>query len=111
FDTAGRAAAGRYSFRFWVDDTTPPSVRLVSSRARPGGSLTLLLRDAGSGVDPASLSAMVDGSPRSVRYAGGRAVVSLGDPAPGPHAFVFRVSDRQEAKNMENGGPVLPNTP
>ena len=28
----------------------------------------------------------------------------------GPHRLAFRASDYQETKNMENSGPILPNT-
>jgi hypothetical protein len=30
--------------------------------------------------------------------------------APGRHTLVLRASDYQETKNMENAGPILPNT-
>jgi hypothetical protein len=48
----------------------------------------------------------------AVRYRHGRATIStraLGSKR-GRHRLVFRASDYQEAKNMENSGPILPNT-
>ena len=40
----------------------------------------------------------------------GRASVSTRGLGDGRHRLVFRASDYQEAKNMENSGPILPNT-
>src|SRR5262249_33285781 len=110
FDTPNRAAAGKFTFRFWVDDTKPPRVRLLTHAVRPGGSLRLRLSDAGSGVDPGSLHATRDGGGVAVRYRRGIAPLSVGALGAGQHRVVFRASDYQEAKNMENTGPILPNT-
>ena len=65
--TAGAAGPGAYTFRYWVNDVTPPSVRLLTRTARAGSRLRLAVADAGSGVDPQSLAATVDG-----RDGGGR---------------------------------------
>jgi hypothetical protein len=109
FDTpAGPAAA--FTFRFWIDDVTPPTVRLLSPAAGRGGTLVLTVTDGGAGVDPKSLRATIDGKPTEVGYARGRAVVRLGTTAPGRHALVFTVADYQELKNMENVPKILPNT-
>ena len=43
-------------------------------------------------------------------FARGRALVSVGATPSGPHRLVFRVSDYQELKNMENVPQILPNT-
>ena len=107
FDTPTASAAGRFSFRFWIGDTTPPTVRFLGRR---GSTLVLSVRDAGSGVDPSSLSATVDGRTRHVRWTGTRALVVAGALARGSHRIVLTVSDYQEAKNMEDVGPILPNT-
>jgi hypothetical protein len=72
--------------------------------------LRLRVTDAGSGVDPSSLRATLDGGGVAVRYRGGIATVSTGALGAGQHRLVFRASDYQEAKNMENTGPILPNT-
>src|SRR5207247_1866761 len=97
-------------FRFWVNDTSPPRLRLLARRARAGASLPVDVTDAGSGVDPDSLHATLDGRPVAVRFRSGRAIVSTRRLAHGRHRLVFRASDYQEAKNMENSGPILPNT-
>jgi subtilisin family serine protease len=110
FDTPSRAAAGKFTFRFWIGDTKPPRVRLLTHAVRTRGALRLRVTDAGSGVDPGSLHATLDGGGVSVGYARGVATVSTGALGRGRHRIVFRVSDYQEAKNMENTGPILPNT-
>jgi subtilisin family serine protease len=109
FDTpAGPGTA--FTYRFWVDDVTPPTVRLLSPTAKRGGSLTLTVTDSGSGVDPMSLTAKIDGKPVEVTFSRGRASVDLGSVGPGRHALVFGAADYQELKNMENVPQILPNT-
>ncbi len=51
------------------------------------------MTDAGSGVDPTSLRATVDGQPEVVRLVGNRARVSLGLVRPGTHKLVVTVAD------------------
>jgi hypothetical protein len=110
FDTRSRRAAGRYTFRFWIGDTTPPRVRLLAKRVTRSGVL-FRVGDGGSGVDPRSLHATVDGAAVPVRYRKGIARIPgriFG--RSGRHTVTLRVSDYQETKNMENTGPILPNT-
>ena len=112
FDTPSRAAAGRFTFRFWVNDSTPPRVRLLTGNVRAGAPLRVGVRDHGSGVDPQSLSAFVDGrSARLVWFPSGhRASVFFGTLARRRHRLVFSASDYQETKNNENAGGLLLNT-
>jgi subtilisin family serine protease len=112
FDTANRRAAGRFTFRFWVDDTHPPSVRLLTRTATTGGRVLLRVTDRGSGVDKDSLLAQVDGHFRPIVYSAeqGLASVRLGALGRGRHRLVFTASDRQESKNNENAATTLPNT-
>jgi subtilisin family serine protease len=112
FDTFNRRAAGRFTFRFWIDDTTPPSVRLLTRRAASGGRLMLRVTDRGSGVDGSMLVAQVDGRIRRIVYTSrkGLAQVALGRIRRGRHRLVFTASDRQESKNNENASVTLPNT-
>ena len=105
FDSTRRARRGPFAFRFWIGDTTPPSVRLRSVRS---GTVTFAVRDGGSGVDPGSIRAVVDGRSHRVSYAHGIARVS--DLARGRHAVTLEAADYQETKNMEDIGPILPNT-
>jgi subtilisin family serine protease len=110
FDTPNRRAAGKFTFRFWINDTTPPRVRLLTRTVREGGLVRLRITDAGSGVDPRSRHATIDGHDVGVGFAHGRARISTLLLSRGRHRLVFRISDYQEAKNMENAGPILPNT-
>ncbi|HEY1365661.1 MAG TPA: S8 family serine peptidase [Gaiellaceae bacterium] len=110
FDTPRASKAGPFAFRFWVDDTTPPRARLVTPSVPRGGQLAVRVSDGGSGVDPASIFATIDGRTVRTSLEGGRALVSTARIGPGAHTLVFHVSDYQEAKNMENTGPILPNT-
>ena len=104
-----RANGDRFTFRFWVDDVRPPSARLLSATAR-GGVVRVRVADAGSGVDPGSLDATVDGNAQSVRLDGSVASVNVRGFGRGTHRLVFTVSDYQETKNMENVTQILPNT-
>jgi len=110
FDTPSRARAGRFRFRFWVSDTTPPTVRLL--RRSASGPLVLAVSDSGSGLDPRLLSVKVDGRGRRFAYdrAHGRLVVPRAGLGAGRHRLVVSVSDYQEAKNMEDVRRILPNT-
>jgi len=112
FDTFDRRSAGRFTFRFWVNDTTPPVVRLLARTARRGRSLVVRVTDRGSGVDPSSLRARLDSGFHRIVWlpSSGRALVTLGALRPGRHRVVFTASDYQETKNNENAGGTLPNT-
>jgi subtilisin family serine protease len=112
FDTPSRRAAGAFTFRFWVDDTTPPSVRLLTHAVPAGGALRLAVGDRGSGVDRGLMLARVDGRIRGISWSerSGRVTVGLGGLRPGRHRLAFTVSDYQETKNNENGRVTLPNT-
>jgi subtilisin family serine protease len=112
FDTPSRGAVGRFTFRFWVNDTTRPTVRLLTPKVAPGAPLRLLVRDRGSGVDIQSLYGIVDGSLRSVVYnpRKAQARLSFGTLKPGRHRLVFGASDWQETKNNENASGTLMNT-
>jgi subtilisin family serine protease len=103
FDTRSRVAAGPFTFRWWVNDVTPPRLGIVSTRR----AITLSATDTGSGVDPSSLTARLDGNPVTARYANGRITINA---STGRHTLVVSVADYQETKNMEDVAPILPNT-
>jgi len=109
FDSPTPAGAGPFTFRFWIGDTTPPSVRLVSAR---GGELRISAHDAGSGVDPSRTRLYVDGGRRPARFDADRGLllVSIRNLRRGRHTLQVLVSDYQESKNMENVRRILPNT-
>ena len=113
FDTAGAGQAGPFAFRFWINDTRPPTARLLTQSTTATGKLVVALADAGSGIDPTSLQATLDGGPADVSYsqATGLATMLLdGRLRPGRHRLVLEVSDFQEAKNSESVRGILPNT-
>jgi hypothetical protein len=78
-------------------------LRLLSAR----GAIRVAATDAGSGVDPHSISAMLDGKPVKATWQRGIVRVAA---AHGRHRLVLTVADWQETKNMEDVPPVLPNT-
>ncbi|HEV8248958.1 MAG TPA: S8 family serine peptidase [Gaiellaceae bacterium] len=111
FDTRSSRDAGRFTFRFWIDDTRPPTVRALARTVRRGDTLRLAASDgAGSGVDPTSIVARVDGRRRGATFRGG--VISIGTRglSAGGHVLVLSVADFQETKNNENAARILPNT-
>ena len=106
FETKPGEAPGPFTFRYWTNDTTPPTVSIPAQATR--GKVAVAITDSGSGVDPSSLSIRVDGKPLPIQKLRGSVVrIAL---RPGRHAVSVTVSDRQEAKNMEDVAPVLPNT-
>jgi subtilisin family serine protease len=110
FDSVSRAGAGRFTFRFWIGDTAPPSLRLQTRVARDGAPLEIAATDAGSGVDPESIEATVDGRPHQAVLVRGRVRVATAGLSPGRHRLVLQVSDYQETRNNENVLHILPNT-
>jgi subtilisin family serine protease len=101
FDAVGRP--GPFTFRYWVNDVTPPRLRVRSTR----GGIVVAAGDAGSGVDPLSITATLDGKAVVARYADGRITIRA---AKGRHRLVLLVADHQETKNMEDVARILPNT-
>lgn len=112
FDSTTRSGAGRFAFRFWIGDETPPRVRLLTPTVSARGSLVLRATDSGAGVDPRSIFATVDGGGRTPAYSRSRnrITIPVGRVSPGRRRLLVQVSDHQEAKNMENALRILPNT-
>ena len=110
FDTPTGAKPGAFTFRFWVDDTSPPSIRLLDRRDTIGRPIRVAVRDSGSGVDPRSLHASVGGKSVRLAYRHGVLLLRTNGLRSGSRAVIVRASDYQETKNMEDVGPVLPNT-
>jgi subtilisin family serine protease len=111
FDTPTGARPGRFTFRFWIDDTTPPRVRLTTPSVRAGAALRLTATDAGAGVDPASIQVSVDGAAATFSFHDGVLRVPTPQLSTGRHRLSVSVADYQETKNMEdvlNG--ATPNT-
>ena len=110
FDSAAANGAGRFAFRFWVNDVKPPTLRLPTRTVNSGMNLTVGATDSGSGVSPDHVFAWVDG--RAVGATFRRGVVRIGTAGllPGRHRLRLQVSDFQETKNTENVAGILPNT-
>lgn len=107
FDTPRRGRPGAFRFRYWLGDTTAPSVGVVGIRGR---FFELGVGDGGAGVDPQSFQASIDGHSTPVTYVGGRARISIAGLARGHHALTFSASDYQETKNTEDVPRIRPNT-
>jgi hypothetical protein len=86
-----------------VNDVTPPKLRITSK----AGGITVAATDTGSGVDPSSLLATLDGATVTPRFSHGAFRIRA---AKGSHKLVLQVGDYQESKNMEDVPPILPNT-
>ena len=110
FDTPTRGKPGAFTFRFWVNDTSPPSIRRLSRSGKIGQPLRFAVHDSGSGVNPRGFHARIGGKAVRLRYAGGVLYLRTKGLRPGKQAVVVKASDYQETKNMEDVGPVLPNT-
>jgi hypothetical protein len=101
FDAVGQP--GPFTFRYWVNDVSPPRLRVRSTR----GAIVVSATDAGSGVDPSSVTATLDGRAAAARYADGTIRIRAGN---GRHRLVLVVADNQETKNMEDVARILPNS-
>jgi len=111
FDTRSRQQAGRFTFRFWINDIRPPAVRPLARTVRSGSPLRLAASDgAGSGVDPRSVVGRVDGKRRSASFRAGFVSIGTRGLSRGNHVLVLTVADFQETRNNENVGRILPNT-
>jgi subtilisin family serine protease len=110
FDSPTRAGAGAFRFRFWTNDTTPPSARLQARAVRLGMPIRVRVGDAGSGVDRSSLEATIGGRTVTARLVGNEVRIATTGIAPGVRSLRLTVADFQETRNMENVARILPNT-
>ncbi|HET8892527.1 MAG TPA: S8 family serine peptidase, partial [Gaiellaceae bacterium] len=110
FDTPAGGKPGRFTFRVWVDDTTPPTVRMLVSSVVRGTALRVGVSDGGSGVDGGALQVKVDGATVPSKFSGGVVSIPTSTLARGVHKLTVVAADYQETKNMEDVGPILPNT-
>jgi minor extracellular serine protease Vpr len=110
---------GKYLLNSWVNDVTPPFVRLLTTRVTAGRPLIVAQAvDLGSGVDPLSLvvsynKALVGAS----AYDPATGLIVFGIPAaapqfkPGKTTALVLASDFQESKNINTvGNSIFPNT-
>jgi subtilisin family serine protease len=104
FDTLARG--GPFTFRYWVNDVKPPTLRL---RSTTRSTIVVSATDAGAGVDPASIVATLDGRRVRGSYSAAKGTIRIAAPK-GTHTLLLRVADYQETKNNEDVPPILPNT-
>jgi len=114
-----RSYAGRYVLRSWVNDVTPPTVKLLTTRVSAGRpTIVLQTLDSQSGVDPLSVTIgyrrILVGA-ASYDPLTGIAVIPLPLTAPllkpGTASIRMVSSDFEEAKNIETvGTSIMPNT-
>jgi subtilisin family serine protease len=110
---------GQYLLNSWVNDVTPPAVRILTTRVTAGRPLIVAQAvDLGSGVDPLSLvvnynKALVGAS----AYDPTTGLIIFGIPTnapkfkPGKTRAIVAVSDYQESKNINTvGNDLYPNT-
>jgi hypothetical protein len=110
---------GQYLLNSWVNDVTPPFVRLLTTRVSAGRPLIVgQAVDLGSGVDPLSLvigynKALVGAS----AYDPATGLIVFGIPIaaprfkPGKTTAIVEASDYQESKNINTvGNDLYPNT-
>jgi hypothetical protein len=110
FDSATRAGAGAFTFRYWVNDVTPPTLRLLTRVVGGGQAVKVAAVDKSSGIYANSIAATLDGDIARVSYRNGIVSIPTRNLAPGSHRLRLRVSDVQESKNTENVARILPNT-
>lgn len=110
FDSPTPGGAGRYTFRFWINDVRPPAAVLGIARIRRGQPLTIRTSDSGSGIDPTTAVVRINGSDRAFTITNGKVTIATTGLRRGKHRLRFQISDYQESRNMENVPPILPNT-
>jgi len=111
FDAPRDARPGAFRFRFWVNDTTPPAITLLTRKVTAGKPVRLAVRDAGAGVDRSSIYVSLAGRSANFSYAHGTLSIPTRRSLAGRRvSIVVHAADYQELKNMEDVGPVLPNT-
>jgi subtilisin family serine protease len=114
-----RPLPGAYILRSWVNDVTPPKIRLLTRRVTAGHpTIVARVTDKGAGVDPLSLV---------IGYRGVLVGAVVYDPLSGIALFplpsaaakipkgrtrvVVSASDFQESKNVDSvGDEIMPNT-
>jgi len=110
FDSGSRAGAGSFTFRYWVNDVTAPTLRVHTRTVARGASLLVSAIDRGAGVYPQSIVASIDGSRVAATLRGAVIAIPTGRLSVGKHRLRLRASDYQESKNTENVARILPNT-
>ncbi len=115
----GHSYAGRFVLRSWVNDVTPPTVRLLTTHVSTGRpTIAVRTTDTQSGVDASSLAIGYRGvlvGASSYDPLTGVATFALPQAAPalarGTLTLRITSSDYEEAKNVDTSGTAItPNT-
>jgi hypothetical protein len=118
----GQSLPGKYVLHAWVDDLTPPALKLVTTRLAAGRpTVVAIARDSQSGIDPLSLVLNYNSNILlgASAYDPGTGLVLFVLPSQAPtmkaakkkKSVLLVASDNQEAKNVNTiGSNVLPNT-
>ena len=118
---SGQSFPGQYVLKAWINDVTPPALKLLTTRVTAGRpTIVALATDAQSGIDPLSLVFEYNGNvligAAAYDVVSGLAVFPIPSAAPvlaagKKKATTLSSSDFQEAKNVNTiGTNILPNT-
>ena len=110
FDSPDRASAGSFTFRFWIDDSTPPRAKLLSRTVTLGQTFRVRVSDAGSGVDPTSIEATFGSRAVAAQLNGSEIRIPTTPLTAGRQRLRVTVADYEETRNNENVAKILPNT-
>jgi subtilisin family serine protease len=115
----GQSYAGPYILKSWVNDVTPPTLRVLTNTVTEGRpTIVVKTLDRQSGVDPYSIVIGYHGvlvAPAEYDPISGIAIIPLPSAAPllrpGRRLVLSASSDFQESKNIDTmGSNLLPNT-
>jgi len=115
----GESLGGTYLLNAWVNDVTPPALRMLTTRVAAGRPLLVAqAADQQSGVDPLSLVIQVKGAlVGASAYDPSTGLILFGLPRQAPRLTVgktrtiIEAADYQESKNIDTPGTdILPNT-
>ena len=90
FDSPSASRAGVFSFRYWVNDVSPPRASLRTRSVKGGAPLRIAASDAGSGVDPASVVVRIDDDEHEGRFAASEVRISTSGLRKGRHTLRLR---------------------
>jgi len=114
-----KSQKGKYLLNAWINDVTPPAVRVLTTRVTAGRPLIIAEAvDLQSGVDPLSLVFAYGGvliGASAYDPSSGLVIFGLPPQAPklkaGKRRAIVVASDYQEAKNINTvGNEIMPNT-
>jgi len=118
-DPFGQSYDGPYVLRSWINDTKPPTVRLLTTRVSAGRpTFAFRATDAQSGIDPYSVllgyNLLLAGATQFDQRTGIAVIPFPGQASsikPGRVSMRLIASDNQEAKNVNTDSTdLLPNT-